>query len=359
VAYSSAGDELWAARYNGPGDFHDEAYAIAVDPSTGNVYVTGFSWAASCDYTTVAYSGSGDELWVVRHDGVSGGMDKACAMAVDPSSGNIYVTGLSWGSSSNYATVAYDRTGGVLWIAEYDGPTQSTDGANAVAVDPSSGNVYVTGYSRDALTDFATVAYDDSGNLLWAARYDGPAGFQDSAKAIAVDPTNGTVYVTGYSLGTTNDYATVAYSSDGSELWSGLYDGPENGYDIANALAVDPSSSSVYVTGRSGGNGTGSDYATVQYGGELDPEDLLQALIAQVRSYKNSGVLALNQAAPLITKLKGVLKKLKKERTNAARNQLKAFINQVKSYIKSGKLSREEGDALLGPARDLISLLSE
>jgi hypothetical protein len=359
VAYDRSGNELWSARYNGPGDWHDEAQAIAVDLNSGNVYVTGYSWAMSSDYTTVAYSSTGNELWVVRHDGPNSDLDRAYAVAVDPSSGNIYVTGYSWGASCDYATVAYDGTGNVLWTAGYDGPAHSTDGATAVAVDPSSGNVLVTGYSRDTFNDYATVAYDDSGSLLWVARYDGSTGLHDAATSIAVDPGDGTVYVTGYSLGTTNDYATVAYSSSGSELWSARYDGPENGYDVANALAVDSSTGAVYVTGRSGGNGTGSDYATVKYGGELDPIDQILSLIAQVESYAESGILAPNKAAPLLFKLKGVLNKLKADKTNPACNQLNAFINQVKSYMKTGKLSDEEGNSLIKKAKDVISSLSE
>jgi hypothetical protein len=358
VAYDRSGHELWSARYNGPGNWHDEAYGIAVDPSSGNVYVTGYSWDTTCDFTTVAYGSNGNQLWVVRHDGPSSDLDKAFALALDPASGNIYVTGYSWGASCDYATVAYDSGGAVLWTAEYDGPANGTDGAKAVAVDPSSGNVYVTGYSRGAFNDITTVAYDESGGFLWAVRYDGPAGLHDVATAVVVDPVDGTVYVTGYSLGTTNDYATLAYDASGNELWSARYDGPESGYDIANALAVDPSNGGVYVTGRSAGNGTGSDYATVKYGGELDPTDMILSLIAQIKSYRESGVLAAKDASPLIVKLKGVLQKLGKERTNAACNQLNAFINQVKSHVKTGKLSEADGNSLIGTARDVISLLS-
>ena len=359
VAYDRSGHELWSARYNGPSNYHDEAYAIAVDPNSGNVYVTGYSWATSCDFTTVAYGSSGNQLWVVRHDGPNSDLDRAYALAVNPVSGNIYVTGDSWGASCDYATVAYDSGGTVIWTAEYDGPAHGTDGAKAVAVDPSSGNVYVTGYSRGTFNDFATIAYDASGGFLWAARYDGPVGLHDAATAVVVDPATGTVYVTGYSLGTTNDYATVAYSSSGSELWSARYDGPEGGYDVANALAVDSSTGGVYVTGKSGGNGTGSDYATVKYSSEQDPIDMVLSLIAQVESYSGSGILAPKNAAPLLFKLKGVLKKLNSDKINPACNQLNAFINQVKSYIKTGKLSDEDGNSLIKKAKDVISSLSD
>ena len=52
----------WVARYNGPGDSLDYAHAIALDNS-GNIYVTGESWGSGTeyDYATVKYDSSGVE----------------------------------------------------------------------------------------------------------------------------------------------------------------------------------------------------------------------------------------------------------------------------------------------------------
>jgi hypothetical protein len=55
--------------------------------------------------------------------------------------------------------------------------------------------VYVTGQSSG---DYGTIKYNSSGHEQWMARYNGPLGFDDYARAIALD-RRGNVYVTGAS----------------------------------------------------------------------------------------------------------------------------------------------------------------
>ena len=274
VKYDSDGNQQWAARYNGPGNGYDRACAVAVDGS-GNVCVTGESPGVGSgdDYATVKYDGSGAELWVARYNGPGNSTDIANALVVD-GSGNVYVTGESWGSSTayDYATVKYDSNLNQLWATRYNGPLySSSDVANALAID-SSGNVYVTGYSEGSGTeeDYATFRYDSDGNQQWAARYNGLGPWDDSgdkAEAIAVDGS-GNVYVTGYATGSAGDpdYATVKYDSAGTQQWVAWYKGPlQYGEDLPRAIAVD-GSGNVYVTGFVSLTGAEEgDYATVKY----------------------------------------------------------------------------------------------
>ena len=69
---------------------------------------------------------------------------------------------------------------------------------------------------------------------LWTNRYNGPGNGDDYANAVAVDGSNN-VIVTGYSLATAAnyDYATIKYSSAGVPLWTNRYNGPGNGDDDA------------------------------------------------------------------------------------------------------------------------------
>ncbi len=145
TAFSQVTEE-WVARYSGPGNYDDNATALTIDNS-GNVYVTGYSFVSGPrhDYTTIKYNSDGDTVWVRRYNGTGNNTDLALAIAVDIS-GNVYVTGESIGSGpgQDYATVKYNSAGEEQWAARYNGPGNYWDTASAIAVD-DSGNVYVTG----------------------------------------------------------------------------------------------------------------------------------------------------------------------------------------------------------------------
>ena len=268
IKYDSTGNQSWVDRYNGPGNSEDWAWDIALDKS-GNIYVTGWSTGNGTvsDYATIKYDGNGSQLWVARYNGPANGYDLAYALTLD-NAGNVYVTGWSQGNftDADYATIKYDANGNQIWVARYNGPASGEDKASAVAVD-SAGNVYVTGSSTGNGTgaDYTTIKYDSDGNQLWVARYNGSANKGDQASVIALDGL-GNIYVTGSSAGngTETDYATLKYDSHGNQLWATRYSGPANGEDGATVLAVDISSNA-YVTGASTGNGTGADYATIKY----------------------------------------------------------------------------------------------
>ena len=186
------------------------------------MFVTGSSYGgttANYDYATVAYNATtGAQLWVKRYDGPGRGDDQAYSVAVSPSGATVFITGYTDTTSTSagydYTTIAYNAaTGTQQWLARYNGPVNFTDEAYSVAVSPSGDTVYVTGESAgtDDGWDSATVAYNaTTGAQLWVKRYNG-AGLGSKAFSVAVSPTAGTVFITGYSVDGGSDYATVAY----------------------------------------------------------------------------------------------------------------------------------------------------
>lgn len=271
IKYSAAGIEQWAARYNGLGNFIDVSNAIAVD-AAGDVYVSGKSVGSTLisDYVTVKYNSAGTQQWIARYNGSGNYTDEAKALAVD-ASGNVYVTGFSLGSTTNYdyATIKYNALGIEQWIARYSGSGNNIDVAQALALD-AEGNIYVTGYSSKSSGtgvdhDYATVKYNNAGTQLWIAHYNGASNTNDDAKAIAIDAT-GNVYVMGQSSAfNAIKWITIKYHHTGAEQWIASYQGPTN-TAIPAALAID-AAGSVYVTGWSEGANSAnwSNYTTIKY----------------------------------------------------------------------------------------------
>jgi uncharacterized delta-60 repeat protein len=301
VKYNADGQEQWVARYDGPANGYDVPTGIAIDNSR-NVYVTGASTglAGDLDCTTIKYNSRGQQDWVVRYNGPANGGDSGTGVVVDKSD-NVYVTGRSFlaGLSSEYITIKYNSAGQQQWIARYHGTGNGNDTATALALD-SSGNVYVTGssFNSDNNFDCVTIKYDSAGQEMWLARYDGSIHLDELGYAIAIDSSDnvsvtgagqvspnefnyltirynsagqeqwvaqseaggyavavatdnsGNTYITGTGGSTTPDYSTVKYDAVGQEQWIAQYNGPGNGADNANAIAVD-GSGTVYVTGSS------------------------------------------------------------------------------------------------------------
>jgi hypothetical protein len=141
---------------------------------------------------------------------------------LDSTGNTVFVTGRSVGVSSSYdvATIAYDAsTGQRLWGDRYDGPDGASDFARALAVSPDGATVFVAGGdTAGGWSDFLTIAYAaDSGQDLWDAHYDGPAGLIDYALDVAVDPLGTRVFVTGNTwtgaTSMTANVATIAYAA--------------------------------------------------------------------------------------------------------------------------------------------------
>ncbi len=299
LKYDRQGNLLWERRYDGPGNGWDRAISLFVDMNS-NVYVTGGSEGSGTfyDYATLKYDRQGNLLWERRYNGPGNDYDGAKSLFVD-NQGNVYVTGGSYDSLTNfdYTTLKYDASGNLLWERRYNGQGNYNDGATSLFID-NQGNVYVTGRSEGSGTDYdyATLKYDANGNLLWERRYNGPGNSDDWATSLFVD-MNGNVYVTGgsYDSLTNFDYTTLKYNANGNLLWERRYNGPGNDYDGATSLFVD-NQSNVYVTGHSWGSGTHYDYATIKYIQEIpsigeEKENKSEKKLTKKKIYDISGKL--------------------------------------------------------------------
>ncbi len=264
--YDSSGDLVWAKTQNGTASDDDHVLSITCDRSS-NVYVTGESEGTSAGYDilTIKYNSGGTKLWSVRKNGSSDDADAGRMVKVD-TAGNVYVVGFTTNTSAqrDATTIKYNSAGTQQWLKKYNGSADLVDEGNSIALD-SLGNVYVTGltYASSTNINFVTIKYNSSGTQQWASTYNGPAGGDDQGKSVAV-AKNLSVYVSGSSEGSTSnlDLATIRYNSDGSVNWTERYDGPAGSTDMATQLCIDVAGD-IVVTSGSIGTSSDMDYLTL------------------------------------------------------------------------------------------------
>jgi len=301
---------LQATYLGGRGD--DQVNAIAIHPTTGEVYVAGRT--KSIDFPNTnggaqenhADNGIHWDVFVVRlsadlrtlHQSTylgGGGGDEAKAITIHPTTGEVYVAGVtqsenfpktSGGARKSYSGGLFDAFVARL-SADLRTLHQSTylggsgeDVANALAIHPTTGEIYVAGWTNSPgfpgtdsgaqrsissfrIADAFVARLNKELTQILQSAYLGGSG-RDWANALAIHPTTGEVYVAGGTTsrdfpGTTigaqnahgggDDDAFVArLSSNLTRLIQSTYLGG-NGNDQANALAIHPTTGEIYVAG--------------------------------------------------------------------------------------------------------------
>ena len=290
IKYNPAGTQIWIAQPSFPTGYLPRSIAMAMD-NGGNIYITTInasgnsSFAGDLDIYIAKYSPAGTQLWERWYDGPTGQNDVATGIAVDQS-GNVYITGITNIDLTHRRihTLKYNATGTFQWGVTYNESSRS--GANAIAVDYYTGDVYVGGYSEVPGTgkDFTTIGYNTNGVQQWANTYDGSSPYDsygsEAAYAAIVD-SDGNPIFTGTVTGTYESsccgdqdvelYATFKYDRvTGAIIWKKGYGDNQSegdGYflSIGRAIALD-TDDNVIVTGSSELSSDGSrEWATIKY----------------------------------------------------------------------------------------------
>jgi hypothetical protein len=205
------------------------------------------------------------QAWVQRYEAGTNGTTGRKAIGVD-TNGNVFVSGSSWnGSNYGLATLAYSNSGVPLWTNRYDaGGLSAQPCALAVSRD---GNIFVIGSTfRPGVGPgglpsgerFATVAYSGNGTALWTNSFLG--GTQPAAIAVG---QSGTVFVTGNNP---SNMTTLAYSSAGALLWTNQFQPGSGLFSSATSMALDDKEN-VFVAGYVDDASGDSHYAVVAYSG--------------------------------------------------------------------------------------------
>ncbi len=301
-------DPILQSTYLGGSD-DDSAYAIAIHPKTGDVYVAGRT--ESIDFPNTAggarasFGGHYSDAFVARLNKEltqilqatylgGSGSDRANALAIHPKTGEVYVAGGTTstdfpetfgGAQTVYGGGWYDAfvarlNSGLTQILQstYLGGSGGDD-ASALAIHPKTGDVYVAGETYSAnfpnTSGGAQPAYGGGDQDTFVARlnreltqilqstYLGGRA-DDRAYAIAIHPTTGEIYVAGRTKstdfpgtagGAQTNYSGGWYDAFVARLNSSLTQILQSTYlggsdsDGASALAIHPKTGDVYVVG--------------------------------------------------------------------------------------------------------------
>jgi len=268
----TTGASIWVQT--GGGTLNDMGKVVAVD-AAGFVYVAGHQEFSSgttyFDFLLLKFnSGGGLPTVNVTHDSGFGKLDTPHSMKLD-ASGNIYIGGQGFSTvvdEEDYLLMKFNNSGTFQWLQMYAGDSEALDRINALDVDQTTGNIFVTGRSKSNASseDYHTMAYNSAGTLLWQQSYSS-AGLEFDEATDIVLGASGNLYVTGYSYraGTNNDYTTLKYDLSGNLIWETSFDGPSSLSDQAIRMKLDPIEN-IFVTGKShGGVATNLDYSTIKY----------------------------------------------------------------------------------------------
>src|SRR4030095_7914188 len=245
---------------DGQYNMDSEGNSIAVDDNE-RVYVTGYTTTPdnSTDIITLKYNQNGNLQWSKTIDGPGSETDKAFGIVVDEND-NIYISGYLTQSNNDSNSLAvirkYSPTGSVVWTDTYDGSgNQSTDKAFGLVVDTANDMIYLAGQTKVASNklDYLAIKYTLSGTRKWVQTYNGPGDGDDIANAVAMLQNN-KIVITGQSWGVNSnfDYATVKFNKNGNINGISRYSMSGNSDDIAKDVAVSKTEDhNIYVTGYS------------------------------------------------------------------------------------------------------------
>jgi hypothetical protein len=300
-------DPILQSTYLGGGG-GDEANAVVIHPTTGEVYVAGYTYstnfpgtAGGASPTISRFLDTGDafvarlnkELTQIIQSTYLGGRfdDAALALAIHPKTGEVYVAG--WTTSDKFPKTdggAQARAGGDwdVFVARLNKDLtqiiQSTylggsgkEGVRDITIHPTTGEVYVAGrttsYNFPKTTGgaqgrnggnwdaFVTRLNSDLTQIIQST-YLGGSG-EETASALAIHPTTGEVYVAGYtysanfpktaggahvSISGRSDAFVARLNKELTRIIQSTYLGGSSS-DSASALAIHPTTGEVYVAG--------------------------------------------------------------------------------------------------------------
>jgi len=247
----------------------DEAYSVAINPTTGKIIVAGFTNVnGSNDFALAGYLSNGNLDASFGTNGLVitdfGEIDIAYSVVIKPD-GKIIVAGYTnKGSNEAFALAGYLPNGSFDASFGTNGKVitsfGSFGGACSIAIKPD-GNIIVGGYTDPTSWNkrFALVGYLSDGNIDASFGTNGKVTtyfgeMSSKINSIAINPTTGKIIAAGYG-GT--DFALACYLPNGNIATSFGTNGKVitnlGGSDGANSVAIKPDGK-IIAAGYTNGN---------------------------------------------------------------------------------------------------------
>ncbi|TAK58275.1 MAG: T9SS type A sorting domain-containing protein [Bacteroidetes bacterium] len=238
------GDEHWDYRFGFPGTSYYQ-YVIAVDPRNGDVYAAGeqFTMAGTARTTTnIAKWTRSTGYWSALGTGITNSSNGnfADAMAVDPRNGDLYVGG-TFTTAGGVSVKNIAKWNGTSWSAV--GNSNGID-VKAITINPVNGDVYVGG-------SFSTVGSVSAANI---AKWNGTAwsalgsGINSNVVTLAYDQSTNTLYAGGL-FSTAGGKPIQGLAKWNGSDWDSVGFSFYKGSNAGRVYAVCVNGGSVYVTG--------------------------------------------------------------------------------------------------------------
>ena len=230
---------------------------LAVDlDNSNNLYVTGTTSSDGSlnarDVQVAKYDTNGSLQWQ-KTLGTAGTLQQGLGVAVDAATGDFYIVGNFWPSSSSQLSrliVAKYNTSGVLqWQRSLTPAVLSNDSSGQDIALDSAGNVYIVGSTPTSTSNNQAilVKYNSSGALQWQVGLSTATG-QSQYEGIAIDSSDN-IFVTGFAQASAINYGVVAkYNTSGVIQWKKQIGDSGGGITNLTDVTLD-SSGNIYTTG--------------------------------------------------------------------------------------------------------------
>lgn len=241
----------WFRTYSGPAQGPDGAYHIVPGP-LGEAYVSGFAaGGGNLDALILAFDADGQPLWERRID--TGGNEAALRVAFDDGLGALYALGntsVAFGAAGKFLLWRLDpQTGNVVWAREYDGPALQGARGATLNVD-AAGGILVGGAlgASGSPTEALVVRYDANGTQSWT--WTDPGRWSVTQLALAPNTDIGLQTTHAGALSPTK--TLVRLTAAGVTIWSRDVGSTENG---CFGPLFDSQSNVAYSINHANGNG--------------------------------------------------------------------------------------------------------